>query len=61
MRNAKFGGWGDEERDIDDFPFSPGEYFDALIVAIEEGYAVSEPVVVSPLVCGECNNCGLKL
>ncbi|CAG2218630.1 LGALS4 [Mytilus edulis] len=39
IRNANLGGWGDEERDYEaDFPFSPGQYFDALFVCTDDKY-----------------------
>ena len=41
VRNASLGGWGDEERDHEFFPFGPGEYFDATFVATDIGYSVS--------------------
>ena len=40
VRNAKFGSWGPEERDQEDFPFWPGQYFDSIFVATDIGYAV---------------------
>ncbi|XP_052058661.1 uncharacterized protein LOC127698939 isoform X1 [Mytilus californianus] len=41
IRNANLGGWGDEERDYEaDFPFSPGQYFDALFVCTDDKYHV---------------------
>ncbi|KAJ8308698.1 hypothetical protein KUTeg_013572 [Tegillarca granosa] len=41
IRNANLGGWGEEERDYDaEFPFSPGNFFDALFVCTEDQYCV---------------------
>ena len=40
VRNADLGGWGDEERDQDDFPFEAGQYFDSIFMATDAGYAV---------------------
>ena len=41
VRNANFGGWGEEERDQDEFPFEPGHYFDSVFVATDDGYVVN--------------------
>ena len=48
VRNANFGDWGDEERDIDYFPFSPGQYFDSTIMATDGGYEVSGQIGIGP-------------
>lgn len=40
VRNANIGGWGEEERDQEDFPFSPGQYFDCFFVVTDIGYMV---------------------
>lgn len=50
IRNANLGGWGDEERDYEaDFPFNPGQYFDALFVCTDDKYLVSH---LPDIVCG---------
>ncbi|KAK3092599.1 hypothetical protein FSP39_004842 [Pinctada imbricata] len=41
IRNACLDGWGGEERDYEaDFPFSPFQYFDAVLVANDDKYIV---------------------